>query len=104
MGEDQDELGKVVNIDFYQRDSMPPALVAELVRRRVKVPPHLSGKPVLVAVRTWVKPDALATPSYDFEFLGTMPKDIIRYFHKLAQEDGMDLNEVLKKAFGEGSE
>lgn len=37
--------------------------------------------------------------TYEFVKVGNTPDDIIQFMHQLAREDGVDLNEVMKKAF-----
>ncbi len=83
--------GKVVGISFYLADRLPLPLAEEA---RVQGLDTMEG---LVAVKTRIGPPL----TYDFESVESTPEGIRRYMGRLALEDGTDLNEALRRAFGE---
>ncbi len=84
--------GKVVNIDFFTRDTLPPRLKVMAKEQGVQLG---SG---LIMVKTKFG----LLPSYDFVSVGTSPEDIQDLIRGLAEEDGVDLGKAVKKAFNEG--
>ncbi len=91
--------GKVVGISFYVRDSMPGPLLSEAMRQGFDC-----GRFDLVAVKTRVGKVPFTSGAvglvYDFEVVEATPAAIRDYMAKLALEDGEDINEALKRAFG----
>ena len=87
----------VCNIDFYCAGvSLPRPLTEEATRQGFTVP-----EGTLVAVRTLVDSHGPGPISYQFDRVGNSPREIKAYMHRLAVEDGADLNEVAKRAFAD---
>ncbi len=82
---------KVVDIDFFTIDTLPPRLAAIAVEQGVKLGSDL------IMVRTKIGP----APSYQFDSVGSSPREIQKLMQKLASEDGVDLNSAVKRAFAE---
>jgi len=83
---------KVVNIDFFTKDTLPPRLEAVAKEQGV----HLGSGLIVVKTKSG------HLPSYEFESVGTSPEDIQNLMRKLSEEDDADLGKVVKKAFSEG--
>ncbi len=83
--------GKVVNIDFFTKDTLPPRLEAVAKEQGIQ----------LGASLIMVKTKSGLLPSYEFDSVGTSPEDIQNFIKGLAEQDGVDLGEAVKKAFSE---
>ena len=82
---------KVIDIDFYVADRLPGRLTEYAKQQGF----HAEKK--IIAVKTLAGPST----TYKFENVGSVPQDFIDYMHLLAKQDGFDLNDVIKRAFGE---
>lgn len=77
---------QVIDVDFYRDDNLPNPLRKEIERQGIKI------EKGLIAVKF-----IMSSPlSYEFYMIGKNPENISKFYHKLAEEDGVDLNEVLK--------
>ncbi len=92
--------GKTVGISFYVREHMPAPLQGEAIRQGLN-----GGRFDLVAVKTKMGKVPFTSGAtgfmYEFEVVESTPEGIRDYMGKLALEDGTDINEALKRAFGE---
>lgn len=85
-----------LSFDFFTYETLPVVYKALAKKQGFKV-----RKDEVVAVKQvcieW------ETCSYECQFyhVGKTPDSVQKFFHKLAKEDGFDLNEVVKKAWGE---
>lgn len=92
--------GKVVGISFYVREKLPVELMSIAMRQGLDC-----GPMDIVAVKTVFTGGPVAM-TYEFDVIETSsegtptPKGIQNYMAKLALEDGTDINEALRKAFG----
>ncbi len=86
-------VGKVIDIDFYTANSLPPRLQA-YAREQKFVP--CDG---IFAVKTLV--ESGKPPAYVFHNIGKSPADIKAFMHRLAAEDGADLDDVVRRAFSD---
>ncbi len=84
---------KVVNVDFFTRDTLPPRLTTMAEEQSVQLGSDL------IMVKT--KCSKCCPPSYEFESIGSSPEDIQNLMKKLGKEDGVDLGEAVTRAFGE---
>lgn len=84
---------RVCAINFYRSKALPTPLKIEAEKQQV----HLDGPEFLVAVRTSIGQGVF----YQFDHVGRTPNEIRDYFHRLAAEDGVDLNEAAKRAWGD---
>lgn len=75
---------QIVEIDFYRDDNLPNPLVKEAEKQSIEI------KKGLIAVKTIVS----SPLTYEFIMIGKTPTDLKNFFHDLAAEDGIDLNEV----------
>ena len=83
--------GKVVSVDFYGGDKLPTGLKKEAKKKRFKATKKI------IAVKTIIG----SPPLYEFENVGSTPREIRKYMGTLAKADGEDLSKVVKKAFGD---
>ncbi len=83
---------KVVNVGFFTIATLPPRLEAVAREQGAQL-----GSGLIV-----VKTKSGLLPSYEFDSVGTSPEDIQNLIKKLAEEDGADLGNAVKKAFSEG--
>jgi len=81
----------VVDIDFYVWQTLPPK-----IKDYCGVDGKIEG---VIGVRTILVPGKGVR--YQLDELGSTPEEICEYMHKLAREEGRDLNEVMKRAFGD---
>lgn len=81
---------KAVNVDVFTRDTLPQRLATIATEQGVDLGTDL------IFVTTYCCP-----PSYVFEPVGSSPRDILAHLHKVAREEGVDLNEAAKRAFAE---
>ena len=77
---------QVVDIDLYVHDNLPIPLMKELQKQCIKI------KKGLIAVKTIAGIPA----TYEFIMIGKTSAGLKNFFHGLAKEDGVDLNEVAK--------
>ena len=82
---------KVVNIDFFTRETLPPRLKAVAEDQNVELGTDL------IMVRTKIG----SAPSYQFDSVGSSPREIQELMQNLAREDGVDLGIAVQKAFGD---
>ena len=81
----------VLTIDFFLADRLPPE-----IRKRADAK---GFRPTsrLVAVKTVMG----SPPDYEFDNAGSTPAEIKQYYRRLATRDGVDLDELAKRAFSE---
>ncbi|MCJ7816415.1 MAG: hypothetical protein MUP55_01030 [Candidatus Aenigmarchaeota archaeon] len=92
----------VVDVDFYQFDNVPEKIMKEAeVKGEVRLPPLIPRMMPIVAVKTVFVMSNPVRIKYIIETVGWTPAEIKAYMHKLAKEDGCDLNQAVKRAFGE---
>lgn len=78
---------QIVNIDFYRHDNLPYPLMKEVERRNIEI------KEGLIAVKT-----IAGTPAtYEFVTIGKTSADLKNFYRDLAEEEGIDLNEIAIK-------
>ncbi len=82
--------GKVVGISFFLAEKLPQPL-AEVAKAQ-----DFGVSEGLIAVKTRIG----SPPTYEFEEVGSTSKDIKAYMGKLAHEDGTEIDDALKRAFG----
>ena len=75
---------QVVDIDFYRDDNLPIPLKKEAQKQGIEI------KKGLIAVKAIVS----SPLTYEFIMIGKTSTDLKNFFHGLAAEDGIDLNEV----------
>ena len=102
--------GKVVGISFYVREKLPVELMSIAMRKGLDCGPMdiVAVKTVFVGYSYNREGDRIpgSVMTYEFDVIGTSsegtptPKGIQNYMAKLALEDGTDINEALRKAFG----
>lgn len=76
----------MIDIDFYVHDNLPYPLLKEAERQGIEI------KEGLIAVKSIIN----SPLSYEFVMIGKRPANLRSFFHDLAAEDGIDLNEVAK--------
>jgi len=76
-----------VDIEFYRHDNLPESLREEAKKQNIEI------KKGIIAVETIISSD----PQYKFNILGNKLENFRNLFHKLAKEDGIDLNKRLKE-------
>lgn len=80
----------VVDIDFYRPSTMSYVIRAEAQKQGFDL-----DEDVLIAVKTLLSP----LPSFVFEKVRSTFDDVIQYMKKLAREDGVDIDEVMRTSF-----
>lgn len=81
------EENEFFDIEFYRHDNLPELLREEAKKQNVEI------KKGIIAVETIISSD----PQYKFNILGNKLENFRNLFHKLAKEDGIDLNKRLKE-------
>ena len=79
------EQKQIIDVDFYRDDNLPVFLQEEAKKQNIKI------KKGLIAVKFMKFP-----LSYDFYMIGKNPKNLSKFYNKLAKEDGVNLNKALK--------
>lgn len=82
---------KVVNVDFYTRTTLPQRLGDVAKEQNVDLGSDL------IMVKTKIG----SPPSYEFSSVGASPEEIQNLMRELAEQDGIDLERVVIKAFSE---
>jgi len=77
---------QVVDMDFYRDDSLPKPLKKEAEKQGIEI------KKGLIAIKTMIG----SSLTREFIMIGKTPADLKKFYHELANEDGIDLNEVAK--------
>lgn len=77
---------ELFDIEFYRHDNLPEFLREEAKKQNIEI------KKGIIAVETIISSDI----QYKFNMLGNKLENFRNLFHKLAKEDGIDLNKALK--------
>ncbi len=77
----------VIAIDFHRFETLPYLLAEAAIRQ------GFIDDGGLIAVKTIID---MGPPTYQFDYVGSTPREINQYMHLLARQDGVDLNEVVK--------
>lgn len=93
----------VVDVDFYMHGQVPEKIVENArAWKTIFVAPRLeTSSPRIVCVKTVFVMEEPVRIKYVIDDVGRTPAEIKAYMHKLAKEDGCDLNQAVKRAFGE---
>lgn len=81
------EENEFFDIEFYRHDNLPEFLREEAKKQNIEI------KKGIIAVETIISSD----PQYKFNILANKLENFRNLFHKLAKEDGIDLNKRLKE-------
>jgi len=99
----------VVDVDFYERNNVPKKIREDAYQTETDFTKRGDGLehqlvPKIVSVKTVFVMSEPVRIKYVIEDVGSTPAEIKAYMHKLAKDDGCDLNEAVKRAFGDDDE